>query len=59
MTDRQEAIVAVIEGLLLSLPERERREVWATVEYNDVFCTHCGTGSRAEPNPRCQCTNHE
>ena len=53
------AAINEITECLLALPWQEREGVIAAVRLNNIFCWHCGYGSRAEPNSDCQCWNDE
>ena len=55
----QERTRAEIMNMLLDLSDDERKDVWHDIAFNPIFCVHCGYGSRADPNPNCQCTNDE
>jgi hypothetical protein len=44
---------------LMALPWEKRTSVWNAVMFNNMFCVHCGYGSREHPNGNCQCTNDE
>ena len=55
IAERAEAILV----LLLDCPEQERALLCASLQYNEVFCWHCGYGSRETPNANCQCGNDE
>jgi hypothetical protein len=47
------------QQVLLDLPESERKDVLAALQYNGIFCWHCGYGSHEHPNADCQCWNDE
>ena len=53
-----EAAEKIID-IFLALPWETRSRAISAVQYNDIFCWHCGMGSREHPNPDCQCWNDE
>ena len=59
MNANQEATANKITESLLALPWQEREDVIHAVRFNNIFCWHCGYGSRETPNPDCQCWNDE
>lgn len=58
-TEQQKAAVVSIMDALMALPWQDRAEVWKAVEYNDIFCVHCGYGDTDHPNASCQCQNDD
>lgn len=48
-----------IMDILLVTPENERSDLLADIRYNEIFCWHCGRGSRERPAGNCQCWNNE
>lgn len=60
MTEEEKAALSErMIDMLLALDFQDREDVFARVRFNDVFCVHCGWGSREKPNGNCQCTNDE
>jgi hypothetical protein len=57
--DSPDAVGSYIVELLLSLPWDQRAAAFDAVQYNGIFCVHCGLGSEDAPNKNCHCTNDE
>lgn len=57
--DSVEAIAAEIIAKLVGLEPEDRETVFNRIEFNGIFCVHCGYGSVASPNVNCQCTNDD
>lgn len=59
MERRAAEALEYVMNILLAVPWNERPEIVSAILSNDIFCTHCGDGSRLKPNPACQCSNDE